>query len=78
MGAISEKENGPGFGVWLGGQDAMLAWGVKTEDELDAGRFFQAEALRADGQAAIGADFEGGTHTPKIGPPRAAWGRREG
>ena len=51
---------------------------MKTQDELGAGRFFQAEALRADGHASIRADFEGGAHTPDIRPPRAAWDRTEG
>ena len=74
-GTICKQEYGFGFLVWLGGQEGVVARGVQIEDELDAGRFSQAEALRADRHASIRADFESCAQAPDIRPPRAALGR---
>ena len=50
----------------------MMAGGVEAKDNLCAGRFFQAQALGADGDTAIAADFEGCAHAPDINPPGTA------
>ena len=51
--------------------------GWRQSTTLVSGWFFDAQALRADGHAAIAADLDGGAHAPHIVPPRAAGaGRR--
>ena len=47
---------------------------MEAEDYFCARGAFDAKALGADGDAAIGADFEGSSEAPNIMPPRAAWG----
>jgi len=44
---------------------------METEDDFGAGRFFEAHPLRANGHAAIGADFDESAEAPNKGPPRA-------
>jgi hypothetical protein len=51
--------------------------GMETEDYLRARATFDAQALGADGNAAVGADFECRANTPYIRPPRAARGRAQ-
>ena len=50
-----------------------MACGMEAEHDFGAGRLFQAQALGADGYAAIAADLEGGAHAPDIRPPGARW-----
>ena len=52
----------------------MVTGRMATEDDFGAGGFFEAQALRTDGDPAIGADFYGGAEAPNKGPPRAAGG----
>lgn len=49
-----------------------MAGGVEAEDDFGPWGIFEADALSADGNTAIGADFESGAHAPNIRPPRAA------
>jgi hypothetical protein len=44
---------------------------MMAEDDFGTWRDMDAQELRADGDAAIGADFEGGALAPDKGPPRA-------
>ena len=48
---------------------------MQTEQDLGSGRFFDAETLRTDGHAAVGADFDERADAPHIRPPWAARGR---
>jgi hypothetical protein len=54
----------------LGGEYRVVAAGMLAEDDFGAGRNFEAEALRADGHAAVVTDFDFGALTPHVGPPR--------
>src|SRR5258706_5391898 len=54
-----------------------MAGGMQAEDHFCSRRFFNAQALGANGHAAIAADFERGAHAPDISPPRTAWGRAQ-
>ena len=51
-----------------------MAGGMEAQNDPGAWRTFDAEALAADGNAAIGADLERGANTPNIRPPRAGGG----
>ena len=44
---------------------------MEAKHDLAAWWTFQTQALRADGHAAIGSDFERSAHAPHIIPPRA-------
>lgn len=46
-----------------------MAGGMEAQDDFGAPRMFEAVALGADRNAAIGADFDGGANTPNIRPP---------
>ena len=46
-----------------------MASGVEAQNHFGASRIFEAEALGADGNTAIGADFDGGANAPNIRPP---------
>ena len=64
--AIGENQHGFLMGIWGGGQHGMVAGGMEAKDHLGLGWFFNAQALRADGHAAIGTDVQGGAHAPHI------------
>lgn len=51
----------------------MAGW-MEAENHLGAWGMFDAKALGADGNAAIGSDFEGSANAPDIRPPRAGRG----
>ena len=51
-----------------------MAGGMEAQNHLGPCRIFDAEALASDGNAAVGADLEGGPNTPNIRPPGAARG----
>ena len=53
------------------GQDGVVGRGVLAEDDFGTGSRLQAQELRADGNAAIGADLDLGAQAPDKGPPRA-------
>ena len=72
MGTDLQEEHGACAGFGFVGQDADGAVGMKAVDDARACTDTDAEALRADGDAAIGANFERGAHTPDVGPPSAA------
>ena len=55
------------FWVWGVGQDGMMAGGMEAEDDFVSRRFFDAQALAADGHATIGADLERATVSEKGG-----------
>ena len=56
------------------GQDGVMAGGMEAENDFGARRTLDAEALGADGDTAIGPDFEGSTYAPNIRPPGARRG----
>ena len=58
-------------------QDGVMAGWVEAQDDGGAGRFFDAQAFGANGEAPVDANLEGGAHTPYIGPPRATWDRAQ-
>ena len=60
--------------IGWGGEDGVMAGGMEAENDFGAGWMFEAQALGADGNAAIGADLDGGADTPNIRPPGAARG----
>jgi len=66
--SVGEGDNGLGIVVGRIGQNAVMARGMLTEDDFGAGRGLDAEELRADGHAAIGADFDLGAEAPDLGP----------
>ena len=74
MAAICKKEHGFLIFIWWRGQNRVMACGMEAQNDLGARGMFDPEALSADGNAAIGADFDGGTETPNIRPPWAARG----
>ena len=47
---------------------------MQAEHDLGGGGSFDAQALRADGHAAIGADLQDRAHAPHVVPPSTAWG----
>ena len=51
-----------------------MAGGMEAENDFGARRTLDAEALGADGNPAIGPDFEGSAYAPNIGPPGATRG----
>lgn len=51
-----------------------MAGGMEAQDDASAWRTFDPETLAADGNAAIGADLEGGANTPNVRPPGARRG----
>jgi hypothetical protein len=51
--------------------------GMEAQDDLGPRRMFDSEALDADGNTAVGTNFERCADAPNIGPPRAAWGRAQ-
>ena len=55
--------------IWGSGQDGVVAAGMETEDDLGSWGTFEAHALGANGNPAIGGDLERGSETPNIGPP---------
>ena len=70
--AISEEERGFLFFIGWGGQDGVMAGGMEAENHFRAPGMFETIALGADGNTAIGADFDRGTNTPNIRPPRTS------
>ena len=48
--------------------------GMEAQNDPGAWRTFDAQTLAADGNAAVGADLEGGANTPNIRPPGARGG----
>jgi len=54
-----------------------MASGMEAEDYLGPRGPFDAQALGADGNAAVGADLEGRAKAPNIRPPRTARGRAQ-
>jgi len=59
-------------------EDGDVGVWVEAVDEAGGGRSLDAEAAGADGDAAVGLDFDGGTLAEDIGPPRAfgRWAER--
>ena len=72
-----EEEDGA-FGLfWRSEEDGVVAVGMEASCDEGAGRFFDAEALCGDGDAAIGSDAGLRACAPNVGPPRAARGGAE-
>ena len=74
---IGEKEGGFCCGIRRGGQHGVMAAGMEAKHDFGAGRFFEAQALRADGDASVRADFDERAHAPDIIPPRTTRGRAQ-
>ena len=72
---ICKKKLGHFFGVGLGRQDGVMAGRMKAQHDFCARWTFDAQALRADGNASIAAGFDCGANTPNIRPPGAARSR---
>jgi hypothetical protein len=53
------------------GENGVMAGRVMAEDDFGTWRDMDAEELGADGDAAVGADFDVGALTPHKRPPRA-------
>ena len=62
------------LGVGWGGQHGVMAIGVEAKHHFGGRWFFDTQALRADGHAAIAADADEGAHAPDIIPPRTTRG----
>ncbi len=58
-------------------EDGEVAVWVLAVDEASVGWSGDAQAQGADGDAAVGADFEVGAQAEDLGPPRALWGWAE-
>ena len=71
---VCEKELRFFFGIGRRSQDGMMAAWMKAKYYFCARRTFDAQALGADRDAAIGADFDCSANTPNIRPPWAARG----
>lgn len=69
--SVGEKQARSGFGIWLFEQDAKVAGWVGAMDDFGCGRGLYAQAFCADGDTAIGADFDEGALAPDVGPPDA-------
>ena len=67
-----EEEGGFGGLVRVVAEDGNVPVWMLAVDEACARRSVDAQALGADGDAAIGADEDGGAQAPDVGPPRAA------
>ena len=52
----------------------MMARGMEAQNDFGPGGMLDAEALDADGNAAVGADSNRGASAPNVRPPRASWG----
>src|SRR5437867_2336429 len=50
-----------------------MARGMEAEHDFASGRFFEAQPLSADGDAAVGADPDRCAYAPNVVPPWAAW-----
>ena len=59
-------------------ENGVMACGMKAEYYLSAGWPFDTQALRADGHATVGPDFNSDPQAPDISPPRGNWGRSAG
>ena len=55
--------------VWMGREYGMVARGVVAEDHFGTGRSLDAQELGADGNAAVGGNFDLGAGAPDKGPP---------
>ena len=65
---------GVGWGL---AEDGDVAIWVEAVDEASAGWSLDAQAGGADGDAAVGLDFDGGTLAEDEGPPRAFGSRAQ-
>ena len=74
FGTDLEEDDRALLGFWFVSEDGDVAIGVLTMDDVGAGQGADAESFDPDRNSAVGADFDGRTHTPDKGPPRAAGG----
>ena len=72
MGAVGEQQAGFGVGSGRSGEHGVMAGGMQAQNDFATGRLFDPQPLRADRDAAIGADGQWRAHAPDIVPPRAA------
>ena len=73
-------EQNSGLLVWFGfmSQDGDVAVGMETMNNASAGRDARPQTLGANGDAAIGTDFQRRAHTPDVRPPGATRCRTQG
>jgi len=62
---------------WRVAEDGDVGIWVEAVDETSARRSLDAEAAGADGDPTVGLDFDGGSLTEDVGPPRAFGWRAE-
>ena len=72
FGQVGKEDLGFGVVAGMSGEDGVMTTGMGAEDEFGFWAGLEAEALGADGDAAIVADLDGGALAPDEGPPRAA------
>ena len=60
--------------IWRRRQHGMMARGMEAQNHFGPSGMFDAEALRTDGNTAVGADFDGGADAPNIRPPSTSGG----
>ena len=60
--------------VWGRGQNGVMAGGMEAQNYFCPPGMLDAEALWADGDTAIGTNFDGGANAPNIRPPRTSGG----
>jgi len=68
---VGENDDGFGLRMGMGPQLRVVARRMVTENGFGTGRSFDAQELGADGNAAVGTDFDLGAQAPDKGPPGA-------
>jgi len=72
--AIGKQERWLLVFIWRRGQDGVMAGGMEAQNHFGPPGMFDAEPLGADGNTAIGANFDGGANAPNIRPPSTSGG----
>ena len=73
-----KEENRLGILVWRGCENGVIAVWMEATDDFCAGRFADAQAHCAEGDAAIGIDAGVGALAPDVRPPRAGGSGAQG
>lgn len=73
-----EEDGGALVGIGFMCEDGDVSVGMLAMDDLGAWHGGNPKSFRADGNTAIGSNFERRAHTPDVGPPGAAGSRTQG